>query len=164
MAASPVNTTVPGPARPSTLESLARTGEDRARLARGEITMAETVQHLMAVLEREGIVMSTLHEPWHLLFYKAKKNPDATESLKKTRWDWDGPVPKCVALDDYIFVLGWTGSTFHPSVSAQTIRLNPEIAELWLRNFGATPENYRRLVESLAKEAKELFPKYYARE
>jgi hypothetical protein len=99
-----------------------------------QITLGDFVKQLAIRMEAQNLVILFKDEtPWHLLFYRLKKEPsdDKPGFLSSLRFDWDGPYPRCQELSDFIQALHWTGSVVAANPSYERIMLQDDLRQIW---------------------------------
>ena len=98
------------------------------------ISLGEFLKRLTAQIQENDLRMPLKDEkPWHMLFYRLKK--DATRGkpafFADLQFDWDGPYPVCQELSDYIHALHFTGCMSAGNPSYDEIELNRDLAKKW---------------------------------
>jgi hypothetical protein len=125
------------------------------------VTLGEFVKQLAIRMEDANLVMLFKDEaPWHLLFYKLKKDqsPGKPKFLATLRFDWDGPYPRCQELSDFIQALHWTGSVVAVNPSYEKIMLQDGLKEIWSEEGKSLEPELRSFLEKSVELAKEEFP------
>lgn len=127
-----------------------------------ELSLGDFVKQLAVRMADRGLVMVFKDEmPWHLLFYRLKKEGTAEgrpRFFDSLRFDWDGPYPKSQELSDFIQALHWTGSVGAVNPSYERITLQDDVTKLW-SEFGRSLETPTvEFLEHAVEMATEEFP------
>ncbi len=77
-------------------------------------------------------------EPWHLLFYALKMEPDTPEKpnfLSELVFDWDGPSPKCEEISEFLNGLHITANVSGLNPRFDLITVDDDDAASWLQDL-----------------------------
>lgn len=99
------------------------------------LSLGDFVKQLALLMHENKLDMPFKEEtPWHLLFYRLKKDKEAKgrpEFFDTLRFDWDAAYPKCQELSDFIQALHWTGTVIAVNPTYEKIILQDKVGELW---------------------------------
>jgi hypothetical protein len=126
-----------------------------------EISLGDFVKKLTVLMGENRVVMLFKEErPWHVLFYRLKKDKTAGKPsfFNTLRFDWDGPYPKCQQLSEFIQALHWTGAVGAVNPSYEKIVLREEMGQLWSKEI-TVPAKVESFLKHAASLAKEEFPR-----
>lgn len=104
-----------------------------------EMSLGGIVMLLVANLDRDDVPLPFRYqEPWHLLFYALKVEPDAPgkpEFLRELVFDWDGSTPKCEELSEFLNGLHITANVSGHNPRFDLISVDDDDASSWMQDF-----------------------------
>jgi len=126
------------------------------------LSLGDFVKQLALLMNEDKLDMPFKEEtPWHLLFYRLKKNTKAKgrpEFFDTLRFDWDAPYPKCQELSDFIQALHWTGTVIAVNPTYEKIILQEKVGELWSNMRQGIDSETVGFLEHALSLAREEFP------
>jgi len=123
-----------------------------------DIGLSDFVTQLAAEIDLEGTVDFPLESdlPWHLLFYKLKKEDEfpgeKPSFFGEMFFDWDGPFPKSRNLEECLQTLHSTSTITANNPVFTTFRLKQRLAKIWRQEVESAPLSYQEYM----RHAKDL--------
>lgn len=122
--------------------------------------LGDFVKFLILLLQ-EKISLSLKSKPWHMLFYKLKKEYSVgkPEFLGEMQFDWDGPYPESPELSHYLSCLCILGVLVTTSPCFQEYWLEKKYASLLREKYENLDEPAKLFLDNAVKIAVEEFNK-----
>jgi hypothetical protein len=98
-----------------------------------QVSLGEFVKQVASRIPDELHMPLKDEKPWHMLFYRLKKDSGLGKPVffEDLEFDWVGPYPICQDLSDYIHALHFTGCMSAGNPTYDEISLNPGLAKKW---------------------------------
>lgn len=118
-----------------------------------EPTLGDFVKQLIAALSGYDKVIIPFEnaEPWHMLFYNLKKDPNFKENRPKffesLIFDWDGPYPKSKQLEDFLHSLHWNAGVSARNPGYKSIEVPGALGQLWQSQTKGSPVGYQQFFD-----------------
>jgi len=126
-----------------------------------ETTLGDFIRMLAVKIPDQGRIMPFQDEkPWHIVFYRLKKEmPEPMPSfLTKLTFDWDGPYPKSQDVSDFLQALHWTGSVAALNPSYEQIIVPPSVEANWKKEAETLGPDMQSILKKSIALAAEEFP------
>jgi len=126
-----------------------------------DLTLGDFVRLLAVRIPDRGRMMPFQDEtPWHILFYRLKKElPEPKPKfIVNLGFDWDGPSPKSQDISDFLQALHWTGSVAALNPSYEQIIVPAGVRERWKREVDELSPDMKDILDRSVELAVEEFP------
>lgn len=122
------------------------------------MSLGDFVGFLILLLQ-EKISLSLKIKPWHMLFYRLKKENIAGKPafFEEMRFDWDGPYPTSPELSHYLNCLCILGALITTSPRFQEYWLEEKYALLLRKKYEKLDEPAKLFLDNAVKMAIEEF-------
>ncbi len=121
-----------------------------------DISQAQFLFHLMAMMKNKRVIIPTKREGWHKLFYelKQKEREGRPSFLDKLWFDWDGPYPTSPWLSEALDRCAITHYVVSPEL--REIAFSEDNMNVYLEKQQCFSPRLREYLDYASEEAKKF--------